>query len=186
MRPGSPAVPVTRTGRLWGTSANSAPRVSTISTLAHCATSITSEQNVRHRSWGSVPRTTMTSRPSGVRPARNSLDGQVISRAVPTCATVGRVEEKSKNCSGSMLANRRAPQRSDRCRTARLAASPASFHPSNAATSTGRLSTGRSESGLSHKSSSCALMADHASRDECESTPPRDFGRPRVINPEEN
>ncbi len=49
MRSASVAVPVIRAVRVWGTSASSAPKVTTISQPVWRATSVTARQNDRHR-----------------------------------------------------------------------------------------------------------------------------------------
>jgi hypothetical protein len=106
----------------------------------------TSPANAFQRRFGSVPTRTMTS--CGAPPRRaavNSLAGQVIRRVTPsTSSTSGRVAWKSKNVSGSIVASAAPDQTRSRCCAAYDAASPASFHPRNAATITGRFSSGSS------------------------------------------
>ena len=110
---GSCAVPVTRTGRVWGTSARRAPSVRTSSTPIVRATSTTRSENVRQRSCGSAPRRNTTSRPLGPRGAdANRVSGHSMARTPPRSSrTSGRVAVKSKNSSASMVANGSAPQR---------------------------------------------------------------------------
>ena len=61
-------MPVIETGRVWGTSASSAPSVTTICTPIASASSITSSQNVRQRIAGSGPLSRIRSRgASGTR-----------------------------------------------------------------------------------------------------------------------
>ena len=97
MSSGSTAVPVSRVGRVWGTSASSAPSVTTISQPVFRAKPMTVEQNVRHLRLGSTPEKSTRSRPtSSTRAAKQSLDGQLILRVVPsTRLTSGRVAWKS-------------------------------------------------------------------------------------------
>src|SRR5829696_6459354 len=137
------AVPMTEVGRVWGTSARRAPRVSTMRASRSRATPTTWSQKVRQRRWGSVPSTTTASTPA-TDPALSWVPGHEISRVSPSTRwTDGRVEVKSKNSSGSISPNGSGAQRSRSQRAAVLAASPASFHPSKAATTTGRRSVGR-------------------------------------------
>ena len=132
-------MPITDTGAACDTSASSAPRVMASRTPHASATATTCSQNVRQRSWGSVPSSSTTSvSVPGTVAVLNSKAGHTISRWWPSSRrTRGRVAEKSKNSSGSMWANGSAPQRSCSQRTALLLASPASFHPSKAAIRTG-------------------------------------------------
>ena len=92
--------------------------MTTISTSISTATATTSAANVRHFSWGSVPSSTTTSRVvPGSAADDSSFDGQSISLASPSMRrTSGRVAEKSKNSSGSMVANGVASHRSRRKR----------------------------------------------------------------------
>ena len=86
------------TGRVWETSAISAPRVITISTpSASAAVAIVSEK-VRQRRLGSVPSSRTRSRSAaGTRTAIRLFCGQSIRRAWPSLRTiVGRVAWKSK------------------------------------------------------------------------------------------
>ena len=69
------------TGRLWATSAISAPRVTTISTPSPSAASAMPSEKVRQRRFGSVParRTRSCSAPSTLA-ASSTLPGHSISR----------------------------------------------------------------------------------------------------------
>ena len=90
-------MPVSRVGRVWGTSASSAPSVTTISQPVSWAMPMTVEQNVRHRRLGSTPENSTRSRPiSSTWAEKQSLLGQEILRVVPsTRLTSGRVAWKS-------------------------------------------------------------------------------------------
>src|SRR4051812_12763841 len=139
----SAVVPVMRTGRLCGVSVSSAPKVIAISAPTAVATSSTAVQNVRHLSCGSTPcRKTTSRRPLGSGAAENWFVGQSMWRTPSTSRTWGRVEVKSKKSSPSMDAKGRAFHAAARYLAAADAASPASLHPSKAATSTGRRSCG--------------------------------------------
>ena len=59
---GSELSPVTETGRVWGTSASSAPRVTTSWVPSASASSITILLNVRQRNEGSLPASRIRSR----------------------------------------------------------------------------------------------------------------------------
>src|SRR3954468_18587463 len=133
------AVPTTLTGRVCGTSASSAPNVTTSRTSYTATVSTITLQNVRHFNCGSLPTKKITSTlESGIVADDNVVDGHTISRCISSSScTCGRVDVKSKNSSGSIVANGSASHRSDKNRVANVAAAPASFHPSNAATTTG-------------------------------------------------
>ena len=93
----SEAKPLTETGRLWGTSASSAPSVITMRTPSSCALATTASVNLRQRSEGSVPSSTTRS-PSapGTSAPKNSLAGQSISRVRPSVRrTLGLTAVKS-------------------------------------------------------------------------------------------
>ena len=108
------AEPTTGTGRVWATSARNAPSVSSRSAPSWRPTSTIEVANVRHRTFGSLPTKITTSR-LPARAAENSHDGHSITRLTPsTSFTTGRVTWKSKNSSGSSVANRRASHRSAR------------------------------------------------------------------------
>ena len=69
---GSVAEPVTGHGRVWGTSASSAPSVTTIWTSRLRASSTISPVNVRQRVFGSIPIRMIASR--GSAPAAGDID----------------------------------------------------------------------------------------------------------------
>ena len=111
MRSGSVVAPVTRTGRVWGTSASSAPNVTTMSHRISEATFKTSWQNAGQPRLGSTPRSTTRSRASSGT-AKNSLAGHFNPCVTPsTSSTVGRTDWKSKCSSGSIDAIFVAPKR---------------------------------------------------------------------------
>ena len=79
------------------------------------------------------------------RAADTVVSGHSISRVRPSISRiVGRTVVKSRNSSGSMRATSVGSKRARMNSTAADAASPASFQPRKAATSTGRRSAGRS------------------------------------------
>src|ERR687892_92824 len=142
-RSGSTASPVTGVGRVWGTSARNAPSVTTSPTPISRAVARNVSTNARHRTFGSTPRNTTTSR-SSTRAVENRSSGHSIRRVIPASSrTVGRVIWKSRNPSGSMSARGWAPHRSRRYAAAVEAASPPSFQPRKAAIRTGRSRSGR-------------------------------------------
>ncbi len=119
------------TGRVWETSAISAPRVITISTpSASAAVAIVSEK-VRQRRFGSVPSSRTRSRSAaGTRTAIRLFAGQSIRRAWPSLRTiVGRVAWKSKKSSGSTSAISSESKASPTVVSAVEAAAAASFQP---------------------------------------------------------
>src|SRR5665647_1310299 len=126
-------------GRLCGTSASRAPRVTTVVTPRRSAVSSTSEQNRRHRMDGSMPWTSATTSPEPGRVAAvTDVLGHAITRrpSSPT-PTVGRLTWKSWYSSGSSSATCSAAHTSWRWISAWVAAPPASFQPSKAASMTG-------------------------------------------------
>ena len=88
---------MTDTGRVCGTSASSAPSVTTSWVPSTSASSTTSWQNVRQRNEGSEPAIRIRSRGArGTRASYSSTAGHTISRAWPsTILTRGRVAWKS-------------------------------------------------------------------------------------------
>ena len=106
---------------------------------------MTASLNARQRSDGSVPRISSRSRSAaGTCAAWNVFDGQSITRVRPsTSLMVGRTAVKSKNSSGSISATSLPPKSPRISPSAAEAASPASFQPLNAHTSTGSRSCGR-------------------------------------------
>ena len=82
---------------MWGTSASSAPSVTTISQPVSRARPMTVEQNVRHLRLGSTPENSKRSRPtSSTWATKQSLAGQETLRVVPSIRlTSGRVAWKS-------------------------------------------------------------------------------------------
>ena len=138
-------VPVTRAVRVWGTSASSAPSVTTSSQLVVRATSRTARLNDRQRYEGSTPRSTTRSRSASngeervLRPgdraghAAHELDVRAPRLEVEVLLGVDRRDEvaDASFCVSHVAAVDDA--------------SAASFHPSNPATSTGR----RRDSGCS-------------------------------------
>ena len=127
------------TGRVCGTSASSAPSVTTIWQPSASARSVIEVQNVRHFIDGSGPPSRTRSRGArGTRASKISTVGQVISRVCPSVSLIsGRVAWKSKKSSGSRLAKRSAPSEEPTNCSAAEAASPASFQPLKAQTSAG-------------------------------------------------
>ena len=88
---------MTGTGRVWGVSASSAPRVTTVVTPRSSIWSSSSAQNLRHRMFGSMPCMSTTSR---VAPGGRHTDSRVVGhstrRVTPsTIRTVGLVTWKS-------------------------------------------------------------------------------------------
>ena len=101
--------------------------------------SSSSEQYPRHRMDGSMPwtRTTCRAEPGAVATAAEVV-GQVISRRPSSPRLViGRLTWKSWYSSESSSSTCSAFQTSCRCTRAWVAAAPASFQPSNAASMTG-------------------------------------------------
>src|SRR3954451_8387211 len=135
----SVASPVIGTGRECGTSASSAPSVTTSWVPRTSASSTIARENVRQRIDGSGPLSRTRSRGArGTRAAQISTSGHSISRWRPSTRWIfGRVAWKSKNSSASRRAKRVAPSWAPRNWTAADAASPASFHPVKAPTSAG-------------------------------------------------
>src|SRR4051794_37466738 len=135
----SVASPVIGTGRECGTSASSAPSVTTSCVPSTSASSTTARENERQRIDGSGPLSRMRSRGArGTRAAHTSTSGHSISRWRPSTRRIfGRVAWKSKNSSASMRAKRAAPSEDPRNWTAAEAASPASFQPVKAQTRAG-------------------------------------------------
>ena len=91
------AVPLTWIGRVCGVSASSAPRVTTSSTPSSSAQASSSAQNWRHFMFGSIPRSSTTSRwEPGGRATYTCVEGQVIRRIPSSVAlTSGRLTWKS-------------------------------------------------------------------------------------------
>ena len=136
------------TGRVWETSAISAPIVITSSTpSASAAVAIVSEK-VRQRRFGSVPSSSTRSRSAaGTRAAIRLFSGQSIRRVWPSVRViVGRVDWKSKYSSGSTWAIGSASSDLAIVASAVEAAAAASFQPRNEQTRTGERSWGTSPS----------------------------------------
>jgi hypothetical protein len=93
----SEASPVTAVGRVCGTSASSAPSVSTICTRSSRAMPVRSSQKVRHRNDGSEPCTITRSRSApGTRAAWIVGAGHSTTLLSPSLSRiVGRTEVKS-------------------------------------------------------------------------------------------
>ena len=93
----SDPMPVIDTGRLWGTSASSAPSVTTIPTSSSVAAWRTVSVKRRQRSEGSTPSSITRSRSApGTEAAEMEFSGQSISRVWPSLRrTVGRTAVKS-------------------------------------------------------------------------------------------
>ena len=90
-------MPVIDTGRVWGTSASSAPSVMTMRTPSSRAVATTSSVKRRQRSDGSTP-WSITRSPSapGTGATESEFSGQSISRVLPSVSwTVGRTAVKS-------------------------------------------------------------------------------------------
>src|SRR3984893_1720894 len=138
---GSDACRASGTGRVWGTSASRAPRVTTSCTPSASARSISWALKACQRMDGSTPCTSTRSRGAlGAGASKTSTPGQVISRCPLRVKRMhGRLAWKSKNSSGSTRAKRRACREEARNATALEAASPASFHPRKAHTIAGAL-----------------------------------------------
>ena len=91
------AVPETGTGRVCGVSASSAPRVTTSSAPSSSEAASSSAQNCRQRMFGSMPRSSMTSRNApGGEQTDSCVEGQVM-RRMPSSVlpTEGRFTWKS-------------------------------------------------------------------------------------------
>src|SRR4051794_15966221 len=131
---GSDEKPVIDTGRECGTSASSAPSVTTSCTPSASARSMIALAIVRQRMFGSGPASSTRSRGArGTRASKNSTVGHSISRERPSTSLIcGRVAWKSKKSSGSSWAKRVAPSDAPTNWAAADAASPASFQPLNA------------------------------------------------------
>ena len=136
------------TGRVWGTSAISAPSVITISTPSRSAAPTTSSLKLRHLRLGSVPLSSRRSRSAvGAGAAISVFSGHSMRRVWPAVSrTVGRVSWKSKNSSGSILATTSESSDTATASSAVVAALAASFQPTNAATRVGERSSGGSPS----------------------------------------
>jgi hypothetical protein len=93
--------------------------------------SVIPRANVTQRRFGSVPFSrTRSWRDPGRCAHENVFSGQSMRRIPPSAIrTVGLVAWKSKNSSGSILANGCADDSRRSTRAAPLAASPASFQP---------------------------------------------------------
>src|SRR6056300_1728619 len=142
MRVSSEAVPITWTGRVWGTSARSAPRVITIGAPTRWATVAIWSVKVRQRSAGSGPRIMTTSVPGSDADQTPTVGQMMLRLPFSSRRSRGRTVAKSVKGSGSISARGSAPLVSMRVLSAAEAASPASFQPVNAASTTGFLSAG--------------------------------------------
>ena len=129
------------TGRVWATSAISAPRVTTSLDAQRSAASAIASEKVRQRRFGSVPlsRTRSRSAPGDLR-GEQGFSGHSISRVWPSVRwIVGRLAWKSKNSSGSMLRDQLGVERHrPAASSAVVAALAASFQPAKAQTRAGR------------------------------------------------
>ncbi len=96
-RLGSEAKPLTETGRVCGTSASSAPSVTTICVPTASATSTINCVNVRQRIDGSAPLTRIRSRGArGTRTSERTTSGHSSARAPDSSRVIfGRVAWKS-------------------------------------------------------------------------------------------
>src|SRR5665647_2912238 len=101
-RSGSSDVAVTGIGRLCGTSASRAPRVTTVVTPRRSAVSSTSEQNRRHRMDGSMPWTSATTSPE---PGRVAEDGRRVIAWPSTSDTAERLGVTTVVTLGALLAD---------------------------------------------------------------------------------
>ena len=130
------------TGREWGTSARSAPRVRNSDALYFSMTLTICSLNKRQRNAGSGPRMRMTSEPAE-RMCHKPVAGHTMLRTRPSDKrTCGRIVAKSVKNSGSISASAVAPQPLTKFCTALDAASAASFHPVKAAMTVGFTSVG--------------------------------------------
>src|SRR3954454_22802638 len=147
------------TGRVCGTSASSAPRLTTSCVPVASARSTIRREKLRQRMLGSEPCTRMRSRGArGTRAANTSTAGHSISRVRPSTSRIfGRVCWKSKKSSGSICAKRGEPSEAPTKRSAADAASPASFHPVKAHTIAGA----RRPSGLLSQIRGCIRSTVH-------------------------
>ena len=138
----SVAVPISGTGRECGTSASSAPsEIAIVAPKRSAMPSICSQNSAPpERRLGAEDQDHVG---AGQR-CRPDADGGPHDRAVLISSrrTCGRTVAKSVNASGSISASASAPHASIMVRSAVEAASPASFQPVKAATSTGRLRFG--------------------------------------------
>ena len=157
------------TGRVCGTSASSAPSVTTIWHAERlgevedragrtCASATTARCPAGAR--GRAAR-------AGTRASKISTSGQVISRMPPSVRrTCGRVAWKSKNSSGSIVAKRDASSDVPTNCSAAEAASPASFQPLKAQTRAGA----RRPSGRRSPRRGCIRLTVH--HESCDATCP--------------
>ena len=167
----SVAVPMIWVRRVWGTSANNAPSVKAVGAPSRCAMLVSCSQNMRHRSAGSGPSTNTTSVP-GSDAAHTPTVGHTIERwRASSRRTWGRTVAKSVNGSGSISARAVAPLVSINVRTALEPASPASFQPVKAATTTGLVSVIAS---MSANQRTCSMSCKHptGARPGARSRPP--------------
>ena len=130
---------MTGTGRVCGVSASSAPSVTTVVTPSCSMCSSSSAQNRRQRMFGSMPCMSTTSRLAPGRAAHRQPGGRPLD---PPGDPVHHADGRPGHLEVVVvvrvdLGQRVASQVSSRCSMAALAASPASFQPSKAATSTG-------------------------------------------------
>jgi hypothetical protein len=139
------------TGRVWETSAISAPRVITSSTPSASAAVATVSEKVRQRRFGSVPSSRTRSRSAvGTRTAIRLFSGHSMRRVSPSSSRiVGRFAWKSKYSSGSIRAISSESSEEAIAPSAVEAAAAASFQPRNEQTRTGDLRCGRSPSQVS-------------------------------------
>ena len=116
--------------------------VTTVRTPRRAAWSSTSPVYRRQRIDGSMPCTSSTVRPlTGAVATHTLVEGHVmVRRPSSPMLTCGRLTWKSWYSSGSSSATSSAPHARRRWSSAPLAASPASFQPSNAASITGSTS----------------------------------------------
>ena len=134
----------------------------------------------RHRMFGSMPRTSTTSRlaPGGGRPSSRVV-GQVISPASRRrrCSTMRPVDLEVVVVLGVERGDGSASQISPRWSIAPDAASPASFQPSNAAIMTGSTSSGTPVE-LDHAMPPIAAHAPGAGRAAATLRPAHPLSRP--------
>ena len=148
----SVALPLIGSGRVYGTSASSAPSSTTRLTSRLWHSSSTSSQKVRQRVLGSMPRISTTSVPA---PGGLATENRVVGHVDPALAVValghGRpVHLEVVELLRVELGDRLGGPDLLRCSTTAVDASAASFQPSKAAMATGERNTGRPSNSLTH------------------------------------
>ena len=143
----SVALPVTGQGRVCGTSASSAPSVTTSSMPSSPRNVTIMSVNVRQRRFGSMPssRTTSRSSPAGGRGRRPSPASRSSASGPPRARRAGASPGSRRSSPDRSPRSAPPPRASRGNRSASEAPWPPSFQPRNAAIRIGRSSSGRLE-----------------------------------------